>query len=602
MSGPQHLAPQRDPHDDFISRALDSAAIVMVTDASGTITEINRKFCELTGHAATDLIGKSHRKLGTGAHDAAFLRAIYREIRRGRTWHGEICNHRANGSPYWVDATIVPHMSARHTVDRCIAICFDITERKRLEKELRESRHQQRRIANLDPLTNLPNRCGLQEYIESCIAACRQPEQEFSLALLDVDAFKEINDSFGHPAGDAFLRELALRLHSAGEDRLFLARLGGDEFGLIHVGPASEVKALFERVLERVRSPIRIGGTLRRCSASLGIAVFRRDGTDWESLFKAADLALYQAKALGRDRAEMFEPRLKELADRKAEMLAEIEKGLQLDAFEMHYQPIVPLDPNRPIALEALLRWQHPQRGILSPSKFQAAFTDSSMLAALGLFMLDRVFRDLTRFREMGIPLGRVGINLTNSDFRSDVFVDRFFDLVDETGTGPEHFCIEVTEGSFLGTDQKRVEHGLRRLHAAGAEVALDDFGTGYASLTHLQRLPIDRLKIDRSFVANITTSAEDQAIVRGIIEIAHSLGKTVTAEGVETAEQARTLSHMGCDMLQGWHFGKACAADRFVDLVASLRDMWRPMRPVATPAAVIRRLPLPVLRGIAAS
>lgn len=323
--------------------------------------------------------------------------------------------------------------------------------------------------------------------------------------------------------------------------------------------------------MEVLRSPIAIAGTSRRCSASIGVAAFPGHGRDAASLFKAADLALYHAKALGRDRIESFQPPLLEVARQKAALLAEIEDGLHQDEFELHYQPIVGRAPQDKVSLEALMRWRHPLRGLLAPAAFHEGFADNQVRAALGLYMLERVFRDVARFRVQGLALGRVAVNLTNSDFRSDAFLDRFFELSAETGVPPTTFCVEVTEGMLLGMSQKRVQHGIQRLHEAGVEVALDDFGTGYASLTHLRQLPIDRLKIDRSFIANMVTSQEDQAIVRGVIEIAHSLGARVTAEGIETIEQVELLMNMRCDMFQGWYFAKACAPDKLDELLAAL-------------------------------
>lgn len=560
------------PEDDFVRYALDSAAIVAITDVGGTITYVNGKFCEISGYSEDELIGSNHRILNSRAHDTAFFRAMYRQIARGRIWHGEICNRRKDGSRYWVDTTIVPHISPRGKVDSYTSIRFDISERKMLEEELRASKERLKRIAELDPLTELPNRRCFQEHVARLVADSARANRTFQLALLDIDTFKEINDSFGHYVGDELLQTVASRLSAIDNDSLFISRLGGDEFGLVVAdAKGAEADAFFEQVLEIIRQPISIAGTSRRYSASLGLAVFPRHGENAESLFKAADLALYHAKSLGRDRIERFHPRLKEIADRKSELLVEIENGLRRDAFELHYQPIVHLDPSKPVSLEALMRWRHPIRGVLTPGAFQDAFADPAIRAALGLFTLERVFIDIEHMRRERIPLNRVAINLTNSDFRSDVFLDRFFELVASTGIGPQQFCVEVTEGMFLGLNQKRVEHGLSRLHDAGVEVALDDFGTGYASLTHLRHLPIDRLKIDRSFVANMVACAEDRAIVRGVIEIAHSLGKVVTAEGVETAEQVELLSRMNCDLLQGWYFGQACEAERLASALNAM-------------------------------
>jgi diguanylate cyclase (GGDEF)-like protein/PAS domain S-box-containing protein len=563
---------QPDLEDDFIRYALDSAAIVAHTDVRGTITYVNRKFCEISGYTARELIGANHRILHSGIHNKDFFRDMYRDIAHGKIWHGEICNRRKDGSRYWVDTTIVPHLSPAGKVDSYTAIRFDISARKELESALRTSKEHLDQLANLDPLTGLPNRRRFQEFLEMQVQDHERSNDIFHLALLDVDSFKEVNDTFGHHAGDVLLQNIGKRLHSFEDSQLFMSRMGGDEFSLILVGATDdEADMLFEEILEAIRQPMVIGSTPRRISSSLGIARFPRDGKDVGNLFKAADLALYKAKALGRDRVEVFQPQLREVARRKSALYEEIEGGLEHGEFELHYQPIIPLISGQAFSLEALMRWRHPERGLLTPAYFGEGFEDPAIRAALGMFMLERIFADVQSLLKAEAPLHRIAMNLTNSDFRSYIFLDRFFELCAETGIGPERFSAEMTEGMLLGLAQKRVEQGLKRLHMAGVEVALDDFGTGFASLTHLRRLPIDRLKIDRSFVANIAASPEDRAIVRGVIQIAHSLGKTVTAEGVETIEQINLLSDMKCDHLQGWYFSAACEVRDLPEVLATL-------------------------------
>lgn len=562
----------------IISFALDSAAIVSITDIQGSITYVTRKFCEISGFDEAELIGSSHRMLGSGLHEAAFFPDMYREIARGKIWRGEICNRHKDGSLYWVDTTIIPHVSKLGHPDGYTSIRFDITGRKLLEEELRKSRQQLKHVVDTDPLTDLPNRRAFQEAIATVVAECGIDGRKFHVALLDVDSFKEINDSFGHHAGDNLLRTLGSRLAALGRDRLFVARLGGDEFGLILMDREGEDSAaFFDSVLESVRQPVQVGTGTLRCSSSLGVAVFPADGSDAGSLFMAADLALYRAKDLGRDRFEPFQAGLNEAAARKAGLLREIEDGFRCNAFELHYQPIVPVSPDATVSLEALMRWRNPRRGLLTPVDFESCFSDPAVRSTMGLYMLEQVFLDAMFMREKRIPFRRVAMNLTNSDFRSNVFLDRFFALVDETRIEPRMFCVEVTEGMFLDPNQKRIEHGLRRLHEAGVEIALDDFGTGHASLTHLRQLPIDRLKIDRSFVANMVACGEDLAIIRGIIDIAHSLGKLVTAEGVEKIEQVELLAGMNCDLLQGWYFGKACRLDLLPETLESLPSIKYP-------------------------
>ena len=569
---------------DFTRYALDAAAIVAITDVQGTITYVNDKFCEVSGYSREELIGNNHRIICSGLHSKAFFRDLYRCIASGQTWRGEICNHRKDGKAYWVDTTIVPHLNRDGKPDSYTSIRFDVTARHEAEEHLRQ-------IVDLDPLTGIANRRRFQSYLEAALERHDQARGAIHLALIDVDAFKEINDTFGHDVGDSLLKVIALRLADFQSEGAFIARLGGDEFGIITSDNSDAVVGRFlDDVLKSIKSPIWLGGVKHRYSASIGIASFPDQASSAEDLFKAADMALYQAKASGRDQRSFYTPRLRRLAEQKSELLQAVEAGLSESQFHLYYQPIVPLDPSKPIYLEALLRWRHPERGLLLPGAFLTGIDDPGLEAAIGMFVVEAAFKDLAFMREQGIPIGRVAINATNADFRSDQFVDRFLSLSAQTQVTPDSFCIEVVEQVFLGSDYQGFRGRLARLHEAGVEIALDDFGTGYASLSHLRRIPIDRLKIDRSFVSNLPESSADLAIVEGVIGIAHALGKSVTAEGVETLEQASLLMDLGCDFLQGWYFAKASNRERLPHILANLP-------PVPSPAddemlSTVSRLP----------
>lgn len=537
---------------EFIRYALDSAAIVAMTDVRGTITFVNSKFCEISGYSREELIGTNHRMLHSGVHDTAFFRRMYRCIAGGQVWHGEICNRRKDGSHYWVDTTIVPHINVAGKVDSYTAIRFDITARHEAQEKLC-------RIVSTDELTGIPNRRRFQEHLESVLGLKSTDLVPVHLALLDIDTFKEINDALGHDVGDNLLKVVSERLSGLAEPGIFVARLGGDEFGIVMTRMRDEeVLDFMGRVLASIREPARLGSLTCRCSASIGVATFPTHAGSLNELFKAADMALYRSKALGRDQAKFFVPRLRELAERKSELRHAVEVGLDRGQFRLFYQPVVSIGSCAPISLEGLLRWDHPEQGLLAPGAFLTDMDDPGLQAAIGMFVLERAFGDMGAILGGLLPVGRIAINVTNADIRSDAFSNRFFELSRQMSIAPDRFCIEVTEGVFLGRDFQHLESRLTRLHQAGVEIALDDFGTGFASLTHLRRMPIDRIKIDRSFVANLTASAEDLAIVRGVIDIAHSMGKVVTAEGVETREQAELLCDLGCDHLQGWYFAKA--------------------------------------------
>ncbi|MFC5384609.1 putative bifunctional diguanylate cyclase/phosphodiesterase [Aquamicrobium segne] len=555
------------PDAEFTRYALDAAAIVAITDVQGTITYVNDKFCEISGYARDELVGSNHRIICSGVHNKIFFRDMYRHISNGQLWRGEICNHRKDGTAYWVDTTIVPHLNENGKPDSYISIRFDITARHEAEEHLR-------RIVNTDPLTGIANRRGFQDYLRAELEQ-NDAVQSVHLALIDVDAFKEINDTFGHDAGDSLLTILAVRLSAFEAERVFIARLGGDEFGIVITGETdAAIEMLLNEVLSNIKAPIHLGNMKHRYSASIGVASFPDHARTAEGLFKAADLALYHSKASGRDQQNFFTPNLQRIAEHKSQLLQAVEKGLDDSQFCLYYQPLMPTDPAMPISLEGLLRWRHPERGLLIPGAFLMEINDPGLESEIGMFVVETAFKDMAYMLKRGVPVGRIAINATNADFRSDHFVDRFLNLCARTGIQANRFCIEVVEQVFLGSDFQNFRRRLARLQDAGVEIALDDFGTGFASLSHLRRVPIDRIKIDRSFVARLPGNSGDLTIVKGIISIAHALGKTITAEGVETFDQAALLQELGCDTLQGWYFAKACNRERLPHLFRHLPSM----------------------------
>lgn len=560
-------------NEDFIRYALDCAAIVATTNSAGEITFVNKKFCEISGYSKEELVGSNHRIVNSGAHGEDFFRQMYSQISNGLNWHGEICNRRKDGSLYWVDTTIVPHVSKAGKVDGYTAIRFDITDRKTVEKELRSANQLLDDVANIDALTGTPNRRKFGESIEKILASANQASPPFYLGLMDVDSFKDINDAFGHDIGDAVMQEMASRLLASVGDECLIARVGGDEFGFILSGVDDEnALKFFDGILDTIREPIDLGKSSRNFPASLGVAKYPDHGSTYLSLFKAADIALYHAKKLGKDRVEYFDEELRYAVDRKFRLISGIQMAIENEEFKLFYQPVVPVRSTLPFSVEALLRWQHPVHGVLSPDSFRDGFDDKPTAAALGLYILEQVFRDAETLRAAGVELGKIAINLSNADFRTDQFIERFFELSRQTGIAANQFCVEVTEGMFLGRDHQRVHQSLQQLHDAGVMVALDDFGTGYASLTHLRQLPIDRIKIDKSFVERITSNCDDQFIVKGIIDVSHKLGKTVVAEGVENLDQANLLIKMDCDFLQGWYFSKAKPVDILPSILEEIR------------------------------
>jgi diguanylate cyclase (GGDEF)-like protein/PAS domain S-box-containing protein len=432
----------------------------------------------------------------------------------------------------------------------------EISERKKLE-------HQLWRLAKLDSLTGLPNRLQFSEHLQALLKTAAEANQKFAVGLIDVDRFKETNDILGHSAGDELLKELGSRLSAAINPYGVIARLGGDEFAVL-IGMSqgmgnldSAISAIFAALSE----PVMLGGVQHRCTISLGLTIYPTDATGAGELLKNADLALYRAKELGRDRYQFYSPPMRASLERRYEFHRDIQRALLTNELYLMYQPIVSLSKAQPVSFEALLRWNHPKRGRLSPADFEEVFDDPKLAAEVGRWVIDHALRQIASWERNGLDFGRVAVNVTSADFALGTFADLVHDKLQHAGVEPQRLCIEVTEQVFLGRGASGVAVALQKLHDIGVEIALDDFGTGFGSLSHLRKLPIDRLKVDRSFVSDMETNPDNLAIVRTITQLGQSLGIKVTIEGVETESQLLLLRAMGCDTMQGYLFAKPLPA-----------------------------------------
>lgn len=555
----------------FYQEALDEAAIIEITDCAGTILSVNEKFCEISGYPRAELIGANHRMLRSGQHDRAFFRQILHELVRGRVWHGQICNRAKNGELYWVDTTIVPHRRRDGRVERFMAIRFDITARKQAEEGLERLKHA-------DPLTELPNQRSFVREVEAIVAGARSERGRVAIGILDLDHFREINDSLGYRAGNQLLREFALRLRTILPDDDGIARLGGDGFGLILRDCVSDadIHARVARIFEAFAAPLSVGETERLLSASLGLAMVPAEGGCRTELLKNAEIALYEAKANGRGRVELFSDAMHEDILRRAELRDAFERGLRIGEFVVHYQPIVTLRGDVPMAMEALLRWNHPELGLIRPPQFIEALTDEHLAAQVGGYVLHEVIAQIQEWRDAAVRVASIAVYATLGDFRSRHFVDTILAAIARGDIAPGDICVEINEDVLVGRGGGCARAEIERLHAAGVPIAFDDFGTGFASLRHLRDLPVDVVKIDKSFIHAIVDDSADRAIVSNVIELAHRLGKSVTAEGVETPAQAKVLETLGCDRIQGFLIAQAIPP-------RGIEEMLRSMPPNAT-------------------
>ncbi|SFG29871.1 putative bifunctional diguanylate cyclase/phosphodiesterase [Methylobacterium gossipiicola] len=436
-----------------------------------------------------------------------------------------------------------------------VSSLVDITSRKAMEERIRIA-------ANHDVLTGLANRALFQASLDEALAQARDGDA-VGLILIDLDAFKEVNDTLGHDAGDILLKEVGRRLSEVIEPDDLVARLGGDEFVVIARSPSGpegkdrDLVALSERILATLRPPIAIRGRIVAPRGSLGIAAYPAHADNAADLFTNADLALYAAKAAGRNRANVFEPGLRAVIEDRVTVTREMRSALQTGELFPHYQPKVDLATGQIMGFEALARWQHPSRGLLMPSDFATVFDDPEIGIEVGQTLRRQIFADVARWIELDLHPGRVFLNLSSAQFAQNDLASVLLADIAFVGLTCDRIGIEVTETVLLAGNGNRVGPILDALHAAGIRIALDDFGTGYASLTHLKQFPVDEIKIDRSFVQDLERDPDDAAIVAAVLQLGQSLGLDVTAEGVETEAQARFLLMKGCGLAQGYLYGK---------------------------------------------
>ncbi|GGK43669.1 putative bifunctional diguanylate cyclase/phosphodiesterase [Salinarimonas ramus] len=440
-----------------------------------------------------------------------------------------------------------------------LAAVVDITDRKAAEERVWRAAHH-------DALTGLPNRTHFQASLERIAARAESCPKGAALLLVDLDGLKEVNDALGHDAGDALLVAAAQRLRTAARDGDVVARLGGDEFAMV-LAPANreEAQAIAAGLLEAMRQPVPFGERSLVGRASIGLALCPEHDTSPGELVKDADLALYAAKQSGRNRLVVYEPALRRGFERRVTLLRDVGAALEADAIVPYYQPKVALATGRVTGFEALARWRHPERGLLTPVHFAAAFAEPEHAIAIGERMRGQIAADLRRWLDAGLEPGRIAVNFAPAEFGCPKLAEHVAEQLARAGVAPSRIDVEVTESVFLGPGGEGVEATLRAFQAAGMRIALDDFGTGFASLTHLKRFPVDDIKIDRSFVRDLIEDPDDAAIASAVIELGRALEISVTAEGVETQAQADFLAARGCAQAQGWLYGRPMPADAVV-------------------------------------
>lgn len=544
--------------------AFESLHGMIVTDANGIILRVNRAFTRMTGYAPEEVIGHTPAKFKSGRHDADFYVSMWQSLADQGAWFGEIWDRRKNGEVYPLLQSISAVRGDDGQVTHYVAAFSDISERKEAEEKIRH-------LAFYDPLTRLPNRRLLIDRLQHAMALSERTGHHCALLFIDLDQFKSLNDTLGHDVGDLLLTEVARRLQECIRASDTAARQGGDEFVVMleELSPdaregAKQARLVGEKVLAALNRPYQLAGHELRSTPSIGLTLFKGRQASIDELMRQADLAMYQSKSAGRNALHFFDPQMQAAVLERLQIDTDLRNGLEQGDFRLFYQPQVDAQ-GRVIGAEALLRWEHPQRGIVLPGEFIALAEETGFILQLGHWVLETACRQLAQWA--GDPATadlKLSVNVSARQFHQPDFADAVLEVLRTTGANPARLRLELTESLMLD-DVEGVIAKMVQLKAYGIGFALDDFGTGYSSFAYLRRLPLDLLKIDRSFVRDILTDPNVAAIAGTIVALAHSLGLTVVAEGVEQAGQFDFLVGQGCSGYQGYLFGRPVPAPQLM-------------------------------------
>lgn len=550
--------------DEKYRRAVDAAAIFSETDLSGRITYVNDQFCTISGYSREELIGQNHRLLNSGLHSVEFFATLWRTIALGNVWKGEICNRAKDGSLYWVDSTMVPVLDdATGRVHRYLSIRFDISEKRQLLHSL------QWRVGH-DVLTGLPNRAFLSDLLDQALEFSRKENIPLAVCMLDLDGFKAVNDGYGHASGDLLLVEVAKRLRAIVRGEDVVARLAGDEFVLVlrYVRDLPELRAALNRVLGAISAPYSLHGKDINVFASIGVTLFPYDNEDAETLLRHADQAMYVAKQRGRNRFHLFDVSRDQEVKATHQTVARVRQALAAGELRLHFQPKVNMRRGEVVGFEALLRWEHPENGLVLPREFLPLVEETDLIIDIGEWVMDQVLTQLQRWQQAGQGWP-ISINIAARHFQRADFVERLRLVLERHAeVSPQWLDLEIVESVAVENIQ-HVSACLQACQALGVQFSLGDFGTGYSSLSYLKRLRTQTIKIDKSFVRDILHDHDDLALTTAVIGLARAFGRQVIAEGLESVEHGQLLLKLGCEVAQGYFIARPMPPDDVPEWVA---------------------------------
>lgn len=549
-------------HEAYVRRAVavfeNTAEGVVTTDDQGLIQSVNPAFERITGFTAAEAVGNRPAILKSGHHPDAYYQQMWAEINQSGQWQGEIWNRRKNGEifPEWLTISVVRDAQGR--VQNYIGVFSDISDIKRSAAELE-------RLAHYDPLTDLANRLLFGAQLRHALGRAARRGDLLAVMEIDLDGFKNVNDTLGHPAGDRLLQIVAGRLREVLRSEDIVARLGGDEFAIVmeSIDSADGAAVVADKVIAAIAEPLDLDGQSARVTSSIGIALFPADGTDATTLLKAADTAMYVGKREGRNTYRFYDAHMSAVVRQRHELEQGLRLAIERNELELWYQPQIDLARRCVVGAEALIRWRHPERGLMRPDEFLQVASDTGLIVPLGEWVLRTACRQVQQWQSAGIVLDHVAVNVDGQQVVRSDFVATVQAVLDETGLPAERLELEITESFLL----ENAENGMGMVacfSGMGVQTAIDDFGTGYSSLAYLKYLHVDSLKIDKSFIDDLPLDSAGAAIVQSIARLGRGLALQLIAEGVETADQLAYVRQVGCDLVQGYYFSRPLPVDEF--------------------------------------
>jgi diguanylate cyclase (GGDEF)-like protein/PAS domain S-box-containing protein len=537
---------------------------IVITGPDNVILATNRSFTRFTGYSQDDALGQNPSILKSGNEPKEFYESMWKSLLNENYWQGEIWDKRKDGSlyPKWLTITVV--RNDQKNITNYIGSFSDISERKQAAQEIEHLMYH-------DQLTNLPNRLSLTKILSQTLVQTKQLNSHLAVMFINLDHFKNIHDSLGHHNGDSLLFLVAGRLIELVRSADVVARIGGDEFVVVlpQIQSGVAVVHIVSKIQQALSQKYQLNGYDLHITPSIGISVFPHDGKTSEELIQNADFAMSHAKSNGRNNYQFYKPEMNIGAQKRLLVESDLRAAIEREEFLLHYQPQIDLTSGRVIGVEALVRWLHPVRGIVPPDMFIPIAEESGLILPIGDIVLKTACRQLNAWLSDGLPPIRMAVNLSTRQFKQGNLPSLVAEIIEETGIDPRLLELEITESAAMDNPEAAIKH-LRRFREMGVELAIDDFGTGYSSLNYLKLFPVNRLKIDRSFVKDLEIDSDDAAIAAATIALAHKLGKEVIAEGVETEGQLNFFKDQQCDIIQGYFFSRPLPA---VDLAKFLRN-----------------------------